>query len=96
MDYDDEDCAPASDSLYATPCAVAPKTLLEQDIDRFTSALREKPDWQIKCQDPDIVSKWNAEALAQRLSQAEFDFAMQVRRTWAARGPSVRWPDCRL
>lgn len=73
-----EPAAPQSFYYFPGWC-IEPKTQLERRIDALTRALRSKPDWQRKCEDPEIVARWCEEALGQDVSAEMFDFAMQAR-----------------
>lgn len=56
-----------------------PRTVLERNLDGFTSAIREKTQWWIKIHSPDVVERWRLEGAQQDVDDATFEFALQVR-----------------
>lgn len=57
-----------------------PPSEIEKQLNRFTSTVREKARWWTRVHKPAVVARWKTAAAAQGVSDAMFDFALQVRR----------------
>ncbi|WP_278262082.1 DUF4246 domain-containing protein [Nocardia sp. AG03] len=66
--------------------AVAPvRTLREVQMTRLSAALRAKPRWFVKRDDPTIVDKWTREAAEQGLTDAQIRYVLDELAYYAAR-----------
>src|SRR5579871_3396425 len=61
---------------YTYDVDVYPKSTVELQLNALSAAIRNKPDWHAKRLNPDIVSKWEAEAIAQHITPAQFKYVM--------------------
>lgn len=53
-----------------------PKTLLEQRLVQVSASIRLKPEWQEKIKKPELVAKWQSEAVAQGITEHQFKYVM--------------------
>ena len=53
-----------------------PKSLVELRMNSLSATIREKVDWHIKRLNPNIVSRWEAEALAQGCTIEQFKYVI--------------------
>jgi hypothetical protein len=80
VDHEGSDCFPLA--IGTTPWASMGVTLREKRMLDFINKITDKPDWEVKVFDEDIVARWRAEADVRPeelegdvlLSQQMFDF----------------------
>jgi Protein of unknown function (DUF4246) len=53
-----------------------PKSQLELRLNLLSATIRTKPDWHLKRLDPEIVARWQREAVSQHITPAQFNFVM--------------------
>jgi len=63
-------------SLFEISRNGPPRSRMEVRIMELSRTIRSKPNWWNKKRNPKIVEKWEAEALAQGMSQQEVDYAI--------------------
>lgn len=55
-----------------------PRTVMERELDNFTSTIRQKPSWWTKVFQSEVVQRWELEASEQGVDRKMFKFALQV------------------
>jgi hypothetical protein len=53
-----------------------PRPLLELRLISVSASIRNKPDWHLKRRDPEIVARWQREAVAQHITPIQFKYVM--------------------
>ncbi|MFE3544665.1 DUF4246 domain-containing protein [Nocardia sp. NPDC059177] len=71
--------------LVAHKCSVAPpRTLRELQMMQLSAQIRAKPQWFVKCDDPEIVARWTREAAEQGLTDAQIRYVLAELAHYAA------------
>ncbi|MFH8487551.1 DUF4246 domain-containing protein [Streptomyces longisporoflavus] len=60
----------------AGAAAAIPRTLRELQMMECSAAIREKPSWSVKMNDPEIVARWTREASAQGMTEAQIRYVL--------------------
>ena len=53
-----------------------PKSVMELRLNAFSAVIRSKHEWHIKRRDPNIVEKWQADAIAQHITPEQFKYVI--------------------
>ncbi|KAF8991402.1 hypothetical protein BDZ89DRAFT_1086673, partial [Hymenopellis radicata] len=56
----------------------APRSIVELEMCALSAAIRDKPDWQQKMKNPEILAKWRQEALDQNRDEEEWKLTVEM------------------
>ena len=67
---------PFASKKYNVIHLLAPRTVLEQQMNRFSGLIRSKVNWRTKYKIPNLINRWREEMRKQRLPPAAIDYVI--------------------